>query len=102
MSTPCTVMQLSATGAKIAVAGTISLPEIFHIAIAQKSIERMARLVWRRGEVAAVAFLPNEARTEPPAGDEAHSRIKALQAENEKLKARIGKLTAQIARLTSD
>jgi hypothetical protein len=102
MSTPCTVMQLSATGAKIAVAGTLNLPEIFYIAIAQKSIERRARLVWRRGDVAAVAFLPNEAQAELPAGDDAHSRIKALQAENEKLKARIGKLTAQIARLTSE
>jgi hypothetical protein len=102
MSTPCTVMQLSATGAKIAVAGTLNLPEIFHIAIAQKSIERRARLVWRRGDVAAVAFLPNEAQAEIPEGEEANSRIKALLAENEKLKARIGKLTAQIARLTSE
>ena len=102
LSTPCTVMQLSATGAKLSVAATISLPEIFQIAIAQKAIDRRARLIWRKADVAAVAFELDDSPTEPPAGDSARVRIAALQAENERLKARIGKLTAQVARLTDD
>jgi hypothetical protein len=100
MSTPCTVLQLSATGAKIGLAETINLPDVFQIAIPQKSIERRARVVWRRGDVAAVAFLPNEAPDEPADALDDKARIKALRAENERLKAHIGKLTAQIARLT--
>jgi len=102
MSTSCTVLQLSATGAKIGVAGTVNLPDVFQIAIAQKSIDCRAKLVWRRGDVAAVAFLPSEPAAEPAQRLDDGSRIKALQAENEKLKARIGKLTEQIARLTGE
>ena len=100
MSTPCTVMQLSATGAKLSVASTISLPEIFQIVVAQKAINRRARLIWRKADVAAVAFELDDSPVELPAGDSARARIAAMQAENERLKARVGELSAQIARLT--
>jgi hypothetical protein len=98
----CTVMQISATGAKINVPAQTNLPEVFQISIPQKSVERRARLIWRRGDTAAIAFAPVAVPVEAPADDPAAARIGALLAENEKLKARIGKLTAQIARLTSD
>ena len=100
LSTPCTVLQLSATGAKLSVAATISLPEIFQIVVAQKSIDRRARLIWRKADVAAVAFELDDSPVELPAGESARVRIAALQAENERLKTRVGELSAQIARLT--
>ena len=100
LSTPCTIMQISATGAKINVAPTISLPEVFQLVIAQKSIDRPARLIWRRDDVAAIAFQPDKALVELPAAEAARLQIAALHAENDRLKARIGKLTAQVARLT--
>lgn len=100
LSTPCTVMQLSPTGAKLSVAATISLPEVFQIVIAQKSIDRRAKLIWRKADTAAVAFEPEEKPAELPAGESARGKIAALQAENDRLKARVGELSAQIARLT--
>jgi hypothetical protein len=102
LSTSCTVMQISETGAKVNIAGAIGLPEMFHIAIPQKSVDRRARLVWRRGDVAGVAFERAEAPAERSTGDAARMHIKALIAENEKLKARVGELTAQLARLTDE
>ena len=102
LSTPCTVMQISSTGAKIGIGAATSLPEIFQIVIAQKAIDCRAKLVWRRGDVAGVAFQRDAPPAELPAGDAAKLRLKALQTENEKLKAHIGKLTAQIARLTNE
>ncbi len=102
MSTPCTVMQISATGAKLNIPAAISLPDAFQIAIPQKSVDCLATLVWRRGDVAGVAFQRVEAPEEQPVGDAAKARIKALLAENEKLKARIGELMTHLARLTDD
>jgi PilZ domain len=102
LTLPCTVMQISTTGAKISVPAETNLPELFHISIPQKSVDCRARLIWRRGDMAALAFTPVDAPIEAPSADASAGRIKALLAENEKLKARIGKLTAQIARLTND
>ena len=102
LSTPCTVMQMSATGAKISIGAATSLPDVFQIAIPQKSIDCRAKLVWRRGDIAGVAFQPGEAPAEALPGDAAKLRIRALQAENDKLKSRIGELTAQLARLTNE
>jgi PilZ domain len=99
----CTVMQISATGAKISLPAEINLPEVFQISIPQKSVERRARLIWRRGDMAALAFAPvAPPPVEGPSDDSSAARIRALLAENDKLKARIGKLTAQVARLTND
>ena len=102
ISTPCTIMQISATGARLNIAEAISLPDVFQITIPQKSVDCRATLVWRRGDVAGVAFQRVEAPQEQPAGDAANARIKALTAENDKLKTRVGELTAKLARLTDD
>ena len=102
MSAPCTVMQISATGAKLNIPAAMNLPDAFQIAITQKSVDCRATLVWRRGDVAGVAFQRVEAPEEQPAGDAAKARIKALLAENEKLKARIGELMTHLARLTDE
>ncbi|MER2249323.1 PilZ domain-containing protein [Methylorubrum podarium] len=53
----CTVRDLSRTGAKIRVAPEQVLPETFSLVIAAHDLRTMtARLCWRRGDFAGVAF----------------------------------------------
>ena len=47
-----------------------------------------------------MAFELEEKPAELPAGESARGKFAALQAENDRLKARVGELSAQIARLT--
>jgi hypothetical protein len=102
ISMPCTVMQISASGARLNLLEAISLPDVFQIAIPQRSVDCRATLVWRRGDVAAVAFQLGEAGEVELTLDAAKARIKALLAENDKLKARVGELSAKLARLNDD
>ena len=102
ISTACTVNQLSDVGARINIAGTFSLPDTFEIVIPQRGISRRAKLVWRRDDQAGVDFVDAEEREQISATADPTARIKALEAENAKLKAQIGVLTQQIRRLTDD
>lgn len=54
----CFVRNCSGEGAKIAVAETLPLPREFDFLIVGKRKIRHARLVWRRGAQAGVAFTP--------------------------------------------
>ena len=98
ISTQCTVNELSDVGARINIASSFSLPETFDLAIPQRNIACRAKLIWRRGDQAGVDFVeadqPQVAVADPTA------RIKALEAENAKLKAQIGVLLQQVQRLT--
>lgn len=99
ISTVCTVNQLSDVGARINIASTFSLPDTFEIAIPQRSISRRAKLIWRRDDQAAVDFVDDE---ESHAAADPAVRMKALEAENAKLKAQISVLLQQISRLTEE
>jgi hypothetical protein len=102
ISTACTVNQLSDVGARINIAGTFSLPDTFEIVIPQRGISRRAKLVWRRDDLAGIDFLGGEEREQNSATTDPTARIKALEAENAKLKAQIGLLMQQVQRLTDD
>ncbi|WP_158812458.1 PilZ domain-containing protein [Methylocapsa sp. S129] len=102
ISTACTVNQLSEVGARINLASTFSLPETFEITIPQRGISRRARLVWRRDDLAGVDFLGGEESQSTSATADPTAKIKALEAENAKLKAQIGTLMQQIHRLTEE
>jgi hypothetical protein len=102
ISTACTVNQLSEVGARINIAGAFSLPETFEIVIPQRGISRRVKLVWRKDDLAGVDFVDAEEREQSAATTDPTARIKALEAENAKLKAQIGVLTQQIQRLTDD
>ena len=101
ISTSCTVNQLSDVGARLNIAGAFSLPETFEIAIPQKGLTRRARLVWRKDDQAGIDFLDNGAN-QPISATDPTARIKALEAENAKLKAQIGVLMQQVQRLTEE
>ncbi|KMO40613.1 hypothetical protein VP06_02610 [Methylobacterium aquaticum] len=53
---PCVVRDLSATGAKINLSRRHMLPDRIWIVIPQMDVTRRAKLVWRNGEFAGIAF----------------------------------------------
>lgn len=95
----CVVRNLSETGAKLTLSESLNLPTHFDLVIAQKNAVHRCELRWRRGEEAGVAFLdasaPAAAPTPPmatPEIDALRARIRTLEAENARLKARIAEL----------
>jgi len=57
----CTVWDISTGGARIAVTQHMDLPETFELFIAAHDLQvRRARVCWRDGDYAGVAFSPDE------------------------------------------
>jgi hypothetical protein len=99
ISFPCLVTQISVTGSKIAVNDDVTLPEHFQIAIPQRGIDCSARLVWHRAGNAGIAF--EDAPTAEVAADASQdpiTRSRALEAENNALRATIEQLTAKLTK----
>jgi CheY-like chemotaxis protein len=59
----CVVRDISATGARLILAGDDPIPEVFELQIPQRGQRMRARLVWRRGTICGVQFLND--RDEP-------------------------------------
>lgn len=102
ITTECTVNQLSDVGARINIAGSIALPEMFDVVIPQKGASRRARLVWRKDDQVGVDFFDEQESPAAPAAEDYADRIKTLEAENARLKGQIGALLQQVQRLTED
>lgn len=108
----CVVRNLSETGAKLAVTESVTLPEHFELVMPQKNVIRRCVLRWRRGDEAGVSFLdvpaasaqdtstpastpgaaPAAGVPETPSEEKLRARIRMLEAENARLKARIAQL----------
>lgn len=97
-SLDCLVRDLSATGARLAMSETTTLPEAFDLYIAQKDKTYRATLRWRREDGVGVTF-PEEARVAAaPAASPAEQagtdasvsmllrRVSELEAENATLR----------------
>lgn len=97
ISFDCVVTQISSTGAKINLAEGVTLPERFRVEIAGKNINRIARLVRREPDGAALSFVDE---TEAPDWTltALNERLRVLEAENKMLRANCDKLAAQIQR----
>jgi PilZ domain len=102
ISTECTVNQLSDIGARLTVASTVALPDIFDIAIPQRAISCRAKLVWRNDDQAGIDLLNRVEDKPTPTIEDYIARAKALEAENAKLKAQISTLLLQVRRLTEE
>jgi PilZ domain len=101
ISAECMVSQLSQTGARLTVASAVALPDVFDIAIPQRAIARRGKLVWREDDQVGIDFV-NEGESLPLAGADYPARIKALEAENAKLRAQVAMLMQQVHRLTEE
>jgi hypothetical protein len=100
ISSACTVNQLSDDGARLNIASSFALPDTFEIAIPQRGISCRARLVWRKDNQVGIDFLGVDDDHPAPTIEDHLARIKALEAENAKLKAQISTLLVQVHRLT--
>jgi hypothetical protein len=57
VSLPCTVRDLSATGARLRVEGSVSAPDTFELIIDIDGFEANCQVVWRKGNEIGVRFL---------------------------------------------
>jgi hypothetical protein len=89
----CAVVQLSATGARLAVTEAANIPDHFHIEIPQKRFSATARLVRRDPEGAAIAF-ENAGRDAAPHA--LLARLRELEAENKALRETCKTLMQQL------
>jgi|SRR5579872_654628 len=99
LSTQCTVTQLSSGGARLNVPTSVTMPDRFDLAIPVRGLNCRARLVWRRGDQAGVAF-DDAGELDEPAPEDPRAKIRELEAANAKLRARVAELAEQVHRLT--
>ena len=95
----CVVRNLSETGAKLVVTGSMWLPENFELEIQHQDIRIDARPVWRGATEMGVVFVPRRdghghpANYAKRASDE--DKVISLEAERDKLKQRVHQLTEE-------
>ena len=90
-STPCTILQLSATGARASIEGDLPVSQTFEISIPQRNIVRPAQLVWRRGPLIGLSFVGVDAPAPPPVRNS-----DGLEEENRRLKQLVAQLEARL------
>lgn len=90
----CIVRNISATGAKIEVSNTISIPTQFDLEIPQKARSYKARIVWRDAESMGVEFIQPEAGM--PGSDPSESKLERLERENRRLRSAVAELTKRL------
>ncbi len=103
----CVVKNISATGAKLALSDTLTVPSEFDVHIPQKGKTYHARMVWRDTAAIGVEFIQPEAHTEDGAHpeqslSEIEKRMRALQLQNAELKIRVRELSKRLEDLGQD
>jgi hypothetical protein len=90
----CVIRNISEEGAKLQLSGGAAIPIEFSLLIIEKDVTRQARIIWRRGEEIGVEFLrPGGSQRNPDGEAGLLQRISLLEAENERLRARVRQLT---------
>jgi len=91
----CMIRDLSEDGARIALSGTVALPEVVELDIPQRELRRRTRVVWRRHNEAGLCFIDAEGTPEALVtmmAEEITARIGRLEAEITSLRARLQRL----------
>ncbi len=88
----CTIKNISAHGAKIEIAHSMSVPTEFDLEVPQRGRTYRARMMWRAASSMGVEF--NESAGALSAN--AQAAIEQLEAENRKLRASIALLTKRL------
>jgi hypothetical protein len=92
-SMDCLVRDMSASGARLSLSETTTLPDSFDLYIPQKEKTYRSTLAWRRADGVGITFLDDVAPAPaPPAAEDASSllallrRVSELEAENAALR----------------
>ena len=88
----CTVKNISATGAKIDIANTVSIPNTFDLEVPQKGRVYRARLCWRAETALGVEFLDEDAASH----NHWRLRVDRLERENNALRTTVAQLTKRL------
>ena len=103
----CTIKNISATGARVALSETLAVPTEFEIDIPQKGRSYRARLVWRDKEAIGVEFV--DAKTHAavavaptPVAVPEQRLLYDLQLQNAELKGKIQRLRKRLEDLGQD
>ena len=101
MTAGVTVVQVSASGARIMVEDGVTLPERFQIQIPRKGYDGPARLIWRRNGFAGISLNADPAPAPlPDPSTELRQRVVDLERENAKLRSQLALANASILRLS--
>ena len=93
----CQIRNISATGAKLVIADSISVPEEFELNIPQKGRTFNARVVWRTAKETGIEFFTPSAEEAPSdAPDEVYRRVRSLESENAALRKKVAELQFRI------
>jgi hypothetical protein len=101
----CIIKNYSASGAKIAINDTLTVPTEFDLYIPAKQRGHHARLVWRDKDSIGVNFIDAGAPAERPAApvlDANTARLRELELQNAELKQRIRALSKRLEDLGQD
>jgi len=102
----CLVKSISASGAKVSVSESLSVPAEFDLCIPQKNKTYRSRMVRRDATTIDVAFILTETQadqTQPEIqSDIVAARIRKLEIQNAELKIRIRDLSKRLVNLGQD
>jgi PilZ domain len=101
----CIIRNYSATGAKIALGDTLTVPTEFSLFIPAKQRSHQARLVWRDKDSIGVNFTDAAASAERATASTADSiaaRLRELELQNAELKKRVRVLAKKLEDLGQD
>ncbi len=88
----CTIKNISAQGAKIEIAHSLSVPAEFDLHVPQRGRTYRSKMAWRASDSIGVEFIGQDNSTTA----NAQATIQRLDAENRKLRAGIAQLTKRL------
>ena len=94
----CTIKNISASGAKIELGSSLSIPAEFDLDVPQKGRIFRAQMVWRDANSLGVRFLEKAT----PNGAELETHAAKLERENKRLRATVAALTKRLENLGQD
>jgi hypothetical protein len=100
MSVPCVVRDISATGARLELAGDVQLPASFDLFIDKRNETRRVDTKWRRGMEIGVAFEP-AARLPASTATDVEERLARLEREMQEVRTLLAGIAAALERRKS-
>ena len=102
----CTIRDLSATGARIQIPQSITIPEYFELVVTERNQNYKAKIVWRHAAEIGVAFEPaNKPAPKPSVSShpgEIRVRMLELEVESAKLRAEVTELKGILDQLMAN